>query len=797
MPLINKLSVSPEPNVSHMGTGLSESPEVHHLRQENISRCASYASALLSEDKGLISHIEQSVIGAGMQIQTPFGPRKLTYADYTASGRSLTFIEDAIRNVVLPHYANTHTTVSHTGRQTSKYREEARNIVLESVNGRKDNDVVVFTGSGCTAAIYKTAQLLQHRQDWKDSVGTPEAPLVIIGPYEHHSNILPWRESGADVVEVQLSSTGQIDQQHLRRVLQQYSNRRVKVGSFSAASNVTGILTDVEAVATILHEHGALAMFDYAAAGPYVDIDMNPSRPLAYKDAVFISPHKFVGGPSTPGVLVFKKDSLYGPCYNRGAPVTPAGGTVLFVSEISHQYLDSVEEREEGGTPEIVGAIRCGLVFRLKMEVGPSTIVEREHHYWSEARAAWESNKTIIVLGDTTAPRLSIVSFVVAHGNKLVHHNFVASLLNDLFGVQGRAGCSCAGPYGQKLFNISPAAALSLEQTALQGEEGIKPGFVRINFNFFISPHMARFLIDAVLFVAEHGWKLLPFYKLNVDTGEWHYTGSEIKLVKEATSLKGISFFSNYSKGSDRAQVLSPEEIDNYFEQAKSILRDAEALVQAGKVQGTSLGFRSPEAWNNSWFLSSKDAVDDLRAGACPPPMKTLSVYESKELPSEYYYMTHGLCLYEVWINITSLRMRKAGKLAASVPSIEGVKKEAAHNWRAMSVSQRADMRRTLHALVHQAYRSCVRTPSGGEAVGWIDRRSEKDAIVQKAAAAFLASNSSLDDVEHGKTSNKAQAAPQRAGCFSFLGQGARRQTQPFTLSSDVVLSNERTSPHF
>ncbi|EKX42601.1 hypothetical protein GUITHDRAFT_73788, partial [Guillardia theta CCMP2712] len=479
------------------------------------------ASTLLAEKKSLVSHIEQSVIGAGMPIHTPFGPRKLTYADYTASGRSLTFIEDAIRNTVLPHYANTHTTVSHTGRQTSKYREEARHIILESVNGRKDKDVVVFTGSGCTAAIYKTAQLLMHRQDWKDSAGTPEAPLVLIGPYEHHSNILPWRESGADVVEVQLNATGQVDLDHLRRVLRQYQSRRIKVGSFSAASNVTGILTDVEAVATVLHEHGALAFFDYAAAGPYVDIDMNPSRPLAYKDAVFISPHKFVGGPSTPGVLVFKKDSLYEPCKNRGAPVTPAGGTVLFVSNLEHRYLDSVEEREEGGTPEIVGAIRCGLVFRLKMEVGPSTIVEREHHYWSQALAAWKANKSIIILGDTSVARLSIVSFVVAHGNKLVHHNFVASLLNDLFGVQGRAGCSCAGPYAQKLFNISPTSALCLEQTVLQGEEGIKPGFIRINFNFFISPHVARFLIDAVLFVAEHGWKLLPFYKLDVNTGEW------------------------------------------------------------------------------------------------------------------------------------------------------------------------------------------------------------------------------------------------------------------------------------
>ena len=536
----------------------------------------------------LLSRIRASIIGDDQVMPGPYGPRRVTYADYTASGRSLAFLERFITEEILPRYANTHTESSGTGLQTTRLREDARALIRRSVGGT-DNDAVVFCGSGSTAAIDKMIGVLgiripaglDARYRLAEHIPPAERPVVFLGPFEHHSNELPWRESIADVVRIGEDRDGHVDIAALEAALVAYADRPLRIGSLSAASNVTGIVTDTCAVSDLLHRHGALSFWDFAAAGPYVDIDMHPQcadHPQAGMDAIFLSPHKFVGGPGTPGVLVAAKRLFTNP-----VPVVPGGGTVTYVNADEHHYLSDIERREEGGTPAIIESIRAGLVFGLKAAVGTDVIRTNEDRLLRRAVAAWSAVPEIEILGNLAAQRLSIVSFVVRRpGGKYLHHNFVVALLSDLFGIQARGGCSCAGPYGHQLLGIDLAESHRYEREVTNGCEGIKPGWVRVNFNYFVSDTVADYIVDAVTLIARSGWALLPDYRFDPASGLWRHRGGPVepplRLHQVSYDATGELTYPHHREVADETALAG------YLAEARAILaaREANAVIPDG-----------------------------------------------------------------------------------------------------------------------------------------------------------------------------------------------------------------------
>ncbi|XP_070553700.1 LOW QUALITY PROTEIN: uncharacterized protein [Ptychodera flava] len=588
-----------------------------HRSNENIQT----AKEEQKDGATLLNYIEDNVIGRDSTFYGPFGKRKVVYCDYTASGRSLKFIEDYICDEVLPLYGNTHTTTTVTSLQSTLYRHESRDIVRNAVNA-SEHDAVVFVGNGCTAAVHKLINALHLQQP----------PVVFVGPYEHHSTLLPWRELGAQIVRITEDADGLVDIENLQDQLKQWQgSSRQLIGCFAAASNVTGILTDTNVVTTCLHQYGALAFWDYATAGPYVDIDMNPvvtsgNQSLVYKDAIFISPHKFVGGVQTPGILVAKKNLFRNP-----VPTEGGGGSVFFVTRDTHRYLQQIEMREEGGTPDIVGSIRAGLVFQLKEAVGADVIMAREHELCRRATDVWNTVQNLIILGKSDAPRLPIFSFLIKHPvtGQFLHHNFVCAVLNDVFGVQARGGCACAGPYAQDLLGIDEELALKIESLLLEDSrldrvhlrryheyserEILRPGFARINFPYFSSDEIADFVIQSVCVVAEHGWKLLPQYMFNPETGEWKHRHHQV--FQDRKWLGHISYHSGAMAYSNPTGLKEKGKMPSSYQECLQLARDIFAKAAKVKVQlpDQRLLF-DEEAEKLRWFMLPSEAVQFVSA---------------------------------------------------------------------------------------------------------------------------------------------------------------------------------------
>ncbi len=406
-----------------------------------------------------LEDIHHGLIGRSAVIDGPFGLRPMIYADYIASGRAHEAVERFVMEEVLPWYANSHTEASHCGGTMTRLRRAARAAILQAVGGTADH-AAIFCGAGATAGINKLVSL------WQVGPGT----TVLIGPYEHHSNILPWRESGARVIEIAEDACGGPDLAALRAALDGVTGPLV--GAFSAASNVTGIVTDVAAVTALLKGAGAKVLWDFAGGGPYLPIDMGQGM-----DAIVLSPHKFIGGPGASGLLILRRDSV-----QRDRPTAPGGGTVRFVNACSQDYAAGLEAREEAGTPNVIGDIRAALALMLKQAVGTQAIADHNARWWGQARERLAAMPGVVLLGNADCPRLPILSFRIRDGQGgFLHQQLATRMLSDLHGVQARGGCACAGPYVHRLMGIDPDQSEALRQAILSGDELRKPGFVRLS----------------------------------------------------------------------------------------------------------------------------------------------------------------------------------------------------------------------------------------------------------------------------------------------------------------------------
>jgi selenocysteine lyase/cysteine desulfurase len=486
-------------------------------------------------------YLRQQIVGVDSTFKTPYGERLMVYCDYTASGRCLRFVESYIQGIQRI-YANTHTEDDITGRSMSQLLQEAEEAIKESVNAGP-NGRIIACGTGATGAIDKLQQIIgvslppvtrENIEKILQKAGLSDEalqqalaehqPVVFVGPYEHHSNEISWRQSLATTVEVQLDKDGNIDLENLESLLRDPAYEgRLKVGSFSAASNVTGIRSDVRKISSLLHAHDAIACFDFAACAPYITIDMNPEPEFDGDDpsidAIFISPHKFLGGPGSSGVLVFNER-----IYHRDLPPSmSAGGTVDYVGLSSQDYISRIEEREKAGTPGVLQTLKAGLVFQIKDRIGVDIISEREHTFTKRAMMSWSKNENIEILGcPDPEKRVGIISLNVkdSRGNYL-HHKLVTALLNDLFGIQSRAGCSCAGPYGHRLLNIDNTTSERYRKVVQDGYCGMKPGWCRVGLHWVMDDAEANYIIDAVHFVATYGSAFVDQYDFDLSTGTW------------------------------------------------------------------------------------------------------------------------------------------------------------------------------------------------------------------------------------------------------------------------------------
>ncbi len=465
----------------------------------------------------------KNIVGHHQPLHTPYGQKKLIYMDWIASGRLYYPIENTITGRIGPWVGNTHTETTETGTLMTKAYHYAQELIKAHVNASTD-DVIITAGTGMTGLInkfqrmlgLKTCGTISRSECLKDS----ERPVVFITHMEHHSNHTSWYETVADVVQLEFDDDLLVDTASLRRELENYKDRKIKIGSFTACSNVTGISTPYHELAAIMHEHGGWCFVDFAASAPYVDIDMHPSDPLKKLDAVLFSPHKFLGGPGTSGVLIFDKR-----LYKSSIPDSPGGGTVDWTNPWGEfKYVDDIEAREDGGTPGFLQAMRIALALELKNQMNTGKIAQREEELLKTTFQEMKKIPQLHILAPHIIKRLGVVSFYFED----IHYNLVVRLLNDKFGIQTRGGCACAGTYGHYLLDVSYEQSRRITQMINSGDLSQKPGWVRLSLHPTTTREELNTFLNALEDIRKNHRKWSKDYEYHKCSNEfYHHSISE------------------------------------------------------------------------------------------------------------------------------------------------------------------------------------------------------------------------------------------------------------------------------
>lgn len=473
------------------------------------------------------SPFRDHIIGQHLRFPTPYGEQSLLYADWIASGRLYRPIEEKLIYTFGPFLGNTHTETSETGTLMTKSYHLAHKKIKEHVNAGP-NDVIITSGFGMTGVVNKFQRILGlkacQRTIAKDCISKEDKPVVFVTHMEHHSNHTSWFETIADVVQLKPDKDLLVDLDNLREELEKHKHRKLKIGAFTACSNVTGIETPYHQMAAIMHEYGGLCFVDFAASAPYVEIDMHPEDPLQKLDAIFFSPHKFLGGPGSSGVLIFDAS-----LYHNATPDQPGGGTVDWTNPWGeYKYIDDIEAREDGGTPGFLQAIKTALAIELKMQMGVDYIRKREQEMVGRAFPLFRSIPGLHLLADHTEKRLGIFSFYLDN----LHYNLVVKILNDRFGIQSRGGCACAGTYGHFLLDVSYDRSRQITERITHGDLSEKPGWIRISLHPTMTDAELEFIAEAIRQTARYGSEWSEEYVYNNRTNEFrHRTEPEDKTV--------------------------------------------------------------------------------------------------------------------------------------------------------------------------------------------------------------------------------------------------------------------------
>ncbi|MDR9442246.1 MAG: aminotransferase class V-fold PLP-dependent enzyme [Schleiferiaceae bacterium] len=461
----------------------------------------------------------ENTVGLHASFEGPYGQKKILYADWIASGRLYRPIEERLSRDIGPYVANTHTETSYTGAVMTQAYHQAREQIKAHLNARAE-DVLIPTGTGMTGAVLKFQRILglklPEQFHNRVEIADEERPVVFISHMEHHSNQTSWLETTAEVVQIHADGEGLLDLDHLRELLKTYQDRPVKIASITSCSNVTGIFTPYHQVAELMHAHGGVCFVDFACSGPYVPIDMHPAdKPEGYLDALFFSPHKFLGGPGSPGILVFSRA-----LYKNEVPDQPGGGTVSWTNPWGgHRYVEDIEAREDGGTPGFMQTIRAALAMQLKEQMDPQKMQAREEEQLHRLWPRLEKIPNLHLLAGNVRERLGALSFYIED----CHYNLVVSLLNDLYGIQTRGGCSCAGTYGHYLLHVDPDYSQQITDLIDRGDLSLKPGWVRLSLHPIMNNAEIDYIAEALEYLAAHWQKYAEDYHRLPGTTEYQH----------------------------------------------------------------------------------------------------------------------------------------------------------------------------------------------------------------------------------------------------------------------------------